>query len=101
MIPMPTWTALSHQEQLDYESSLKSRLQELKRLQVAINEEHTAKEMELLVITWRKAAGKPAVKKVVLYEDFFKKVKRAPRQDKVGKQSISLEEAKLLASLEL
>ncbi len=100
MIPMPTWTALLPQEQLDYESTLKARLAELKRLQVAINEEHTAVEMELLVISWRKSAGKPAVKKVMLYEDFFKRVKRAPRQDKI-KKTVSLEEARLLASLEL
>ncbi len=98
MIPMSDFSTMTTQAQQDHETILKARLAELKRLSLAINEEHTVVEMELLVIAWRRNSGKQVVKKVLLYEDFFKKVRKAPRQEKA---KLSLEEINLLASLKL
>ena len=99
MITPHDYAKLLPYDQCAYELMLQERLTELKRLYTAISEEHTIVEMELTVLAWRKSAGKQAVKKVLLYEDFFKGVRKSPRQDKVG-SGRSLEERQLLSELE-
>jgi hypothetical protein len=98
MIPSHDYNRLLPYDQCAYEMMLQERQKELKRVIAVLSGEETAIEMELLVLTWRKTAGKPMVKKVVLYEDFFKRVRRAPRQDKVG-NGLSPEEAQVLSGL--
>ena len=92
MIPYHDFSRLLPYDQCAYEMTLQERLKELKQIYTAIAEEHTAVEMELAVLAWRKNAGNPTVRKV---GGFFHKVKGAPRQERV----VDVEEARLLAQI--
>ena len=82
MIPIYTYSALLDYDKCAYEHLLKERLEELNQFQRAISAEQEVLTLELQVLTWRQSSGKTITKKITLYEDFFKKVRKAPRQDK-------------------
>ena len=82
MIPSYTYSNLLDYDKCAYEQLLKEREQELLKFRHAINKELEAITMELQVLTWRQSSGKTITKKITLYEDFFKGVRKAPRQDK-------------------
>ena len=82
MIPQDIYSTMSPQEHKEYESKLRKRLSDLDAFKQAINGEMEAITLELQVLDWRKNSGKTITKKITLYEDFFKKVRKAPRQDK-------------------
>lgn len=82
MIPSHTYSALLPYDKCAYEQLLKERQEELIQFQQAITAELESLTLELQVLNWRKSSGKTVTKKITLYEDFFKKVRKAPRQDK-------------------
>lgn len=98
MIPLNTYNSLLDYDKCAYEQLLKERLQELEQFQRAIAAEQEALTLELQVLSWRANSGKTITKKITLYEDFFKKVRKAPRQEKKVSSDI-MQEAR--AALEL
>jgi hypothetical protein len=82
MIPSYTYSALLDYDKCAYTQLLKERHEELLQFQLAISAELESLTLELQVLDWRKNSGKTITKKITLYEDFFKKVRKAPRQDK-------------------
>lgn len=93
MIPSYTYSALLPYDKCAYEHLLKERLEELTQFQRAIGAEVEALTLELQVLSWRQSNNKTITKKITLYEDFFKKLRKAPRQDKKEEVDI-LTEAK-------
>lgn len=99
MIPLSTYQSLLDYDKCAYEQLLKERQDELLQFQQAITAELESLTLELQVLNWRKSNNKTITKKITLYEDFFKKVRKAPRQDKHIDLDIMAEARKALEDL--
>jgi len=82
MLSQSLYSNLLNYDKCAYEQLLKERQEELLQFQQAINAELESIFLELQVLSWRKYSSKTVTKKITLYEDFFKGVRKAPRQDK-------------------
>ena len=100
MIPQNIYNNLLDYDKCAYTQLLKERQEELLQFQQAISAELESLTLELQVLDWRNNSGKTVTKKITLYEDFFKKLRKAPRQDKHIDLEIMAEARRALEELQ-